>query len=146
MNEIGLNWVDKHTTCFIKTLLRIWNIIPQKEQLSKIIIPFIYKGQWRGALMFSLICVWINGWVNNRWWFETPSWSLWRQCNDIKISKHFTKQTKKGTLNCSVRAGFAKNYVNTLDYWIAVFSISSESQSSKLSMKSNINNAPFHTI
>ena len=24
-----------------------------------------HKGQWRGALMFSLICVWINGWVNN---------------------------------------------------------------------------------
>ena len=25
-----------------------------------------HKGQWRGALMFSLICVWINVWVNNR--------------------------------------------------------------------------------
>ena len=25
-----------------------------------------HKGQWRGALMFSLICVWINGWVNKR--------------------------------------------------------------------------------
>ena len=24
------------------------------------------KGQWRGALMFSLICAWINGWINNR--------------------------------------------------------------------------------
>ena len=24
------------------------------------------KGQWRGALMFSLICAWINLWVNNR--------------------------------------------------------------------------------
>ena len=24
-----------------------------------------HKGQWRGALMFSLICVWINGWINN---------------------------------------------------------------------------------
>ena len=24
------------------------------------------KGQWRGALMFSLIRVWINYWVNNR--------------------------------------------------------------------------------
>ena len=24
------------------------------------------KGQWRGALIFSLIRVWINGWVNNR--------------------------------------------------------------------------------
>ena len=25
-----------------------------------------HKGQWRGALMFSLISVWINDWVNNR--------------------------------------------------------------------------------
>ena len=25
-----------------------------------------HKGQWRGALMFSLICTRINGWVNNR--------------------------------------------------------------------------------
>ena len=25
-----------------------------------------HKGQGRGALMFSLICVWINGWENNR--------------------------------------------------------------------------------
>ena len=25
-----------------------------------------HKGYWRGALIFSLICVWINGWVNNR--------------------------------------------------------------------------------
>ena len=26
----------------------------------------LHKGQWRGALMFSLICFWINGWENNR--------------------------------------------------------------------------------
>ena len=24
-----------------------------------------YKGQWRGALMFSLICAWTNSWTNN---------------------------------------------------------------------------------
>ena len=24
-----------------------------------------HKGQRRGALMFSFICAWINGWVNN---------------------------------------------------------------------------------
>ena len=24
-----------------------------------------HKGQWRGALMFSLICAWLNRWVNN---------------------------------------------------------------------------------
>ena len=25
-----------------------------------------HKGQWRGASVFSLICAWINGWVNTR--------------------------------------------------------------------------------
>ena len=25
-----------------------------------------HRGQWRGALMFSLNCAWIHGWVNNR--------------------------------------------------------------------------------
>ena len=25
-----------------------------------------HKGQWRRAFMFSLICAWINAWVNNR--------------------------------------------------------------------------------
>ena len=25
-----------------------------------------HKGQWCGSLMFSLICAWTNGWVNNR--------------------------------------------------------------------------------
>ena len=25
-----------------------------------------HKGQWRGALMFSFICAWTNGWANNR--------------------------------------------------------------------------------
>ena len=28
-------------------------------------VNFLREGQWRGALMFSLICAWINGWVNN---------------------------------------------------------------------------------
>ena len=29
-------------------------------------LNFPHNGLWRGALMFSLICAWINGWVNNR--------------------------------------------------------------------------------
>ena len=43
-----------------------------------------HKGQWRGELVFSLICAWINGWVSKQsrgWWFETPSRSLWRHWN-----------------------------------------------------------------
>ena len=33
---------------------------------SRVPVNSPHKGQWRGPLMFSLICVWINGWVNNR--------------------------------------------------------------------------------
>ena len=33
---------------------------------SEVPVNSPHKGQWRGAFMFSLICVWINGWVNNR--------------------------------------------------------------------------------
>ena len=29
-------------------------------------VNFPHKGQWRGALIFSLIWAWINAWVNNR--------------------------------------------------------------------------------
>ena len=47
-----------------------------------------HKGQCRGALMFSLICVWINGWSKQSWgwWFETLSRSLWRHSNDFSWS------------------------------------------------------------
>ena len=37
-----------------------------------------HKGQWRGALMFSLICTWTIGWKKIGQWSETPSRSLWR--------------------------------------------------------------------
>ena len=46
---------------------------------------FPHKGQWRGALMSSLICA-LNGRLSKQsvgWWFETPSRSLWRHCNGI---------------------------------------------------------------
>ena len=48
------------------------------------------KGQWRGTVMFSLICAWINGWIKPSWgwWFEPLSRSLWRanyDCNETVI-------------------------------------------------------------
>ena len=33
---------------------------------SPVLVNYPHKGQWRRALMFSLMCVWINGWVNKR--------------------------------------------------------------------------------
>ena len=46
------------------------------------------KGQWRGALMFSLICAWINGWVNNR------------EADDVVMIKRYTSS------RCLVITGF----------------------------------------
>ena len=44
-----------------------------------------HKGQWRGALLFSLIRAWTNSWAKQwrRRWFEMPSCSLWRHSNDF---------------------------------------------------------------
>ena len=42
-----------------------------------------HKGQWRGALMFSLICA-LNKRLRKQswgWWFTTPSCPLWRHCS-----------------------------------------------------------------
>ena len=43
-----------------------------------------HKGQWRGALMFSSICSWINGWVNNR---EAGDLRRHRAHNDVIVMK-----------------------------------------------------------
>ena len=45
-----------------------------------------HKGQWRGALMFCLICA-LNKRLSTQswgWWFETPSVLLWRHCNGVR--------------------------------------------------------------
>ena len=46
---------------------------------------FPVRDQWRGAMMFSLICAWKKqlSTQSSGWWFETPSHPLWRHCNVI---------------------------------------------------------------
>ena len=46
-----------------KTFLRY---CPYVRGIHRSPVNFPHKGQWRGALMFSLICAWINACVNNR--------------------------------------------------------------------------------
>ena len=47
----------------METFPRDWSFVRAIHQ-SPVNSP--HKGQWRGSLMFSFICAWINGWVNNR--------------------------------------------------------------------------------
>ena len=59
----------------------------------------LHKGQWHGALMFSLICAWINNWINNHeagdlrrhqahydvtvmYWLSSPGISWFQHHND----------------------------------------------------------------
>ena len=46
-----------------KHFRRYW---PFVRGIHRLPVNSPHKGQGRGVLMFSLICTWINGWVNNR--------------------------------------------------------------------------------
>ena len=43
-----------------------------------------HKSQWHGALMFCLICVWINDWVNKR---EAGDLRCYRTHYDVSVMK-----------------------------------------------------------
>ena len=62
-----------------KHFLRNWSFV-QGIRRSPVNSP--HKGQWRGALMFCLICAWINGWVNNR---EAGDLRLHRAHHDVTV-------------------------------------------------------------
>ena len=62
---------NTHQRCFVchddvikwKHFPRYWSFV---WGIHRWLVNSPHKGQWRGALMFSLICSWINGWVNHR--------------------------------------------------------------------------------
>ena len=53
-----------------------------------------HKGQWRGALMFSLICARISGWVNNR---EAGDLRRYRAHYDVIVMVVFSLQINTAT-------------------------------------------------
>ena len=82
-----------------------------------------HKGQWRGALMFPLIFVWINGWINNReagdlrrhrahcdvivmmgfrglfhWWVFTPNAVRWHAVFEYMLIRSLIKCTHASTV------------------------------------------------
>ena len=52
-----------------------------------------HKGQSYGALMFPLFCA-LNKRLSRQswgWWFETPSRSLWRHYNEVRLNHIWSK-------------------------------------------------------
>ena len=57
------NWMDHDDFIKWKHVPRNW---PFVREIHRSPVNFPHTGQWRGALMFSVIYAWINDWVNNR--------------------------------------------------------------------------------
>ena len=58
-----VHWIIHDDVIKWKNVPRYW---PFVRGIHRSPVKSPHKGQWRGALMFPLICFWINGWVNNR--------------------------------------------------------------------------------
>ena len=64
MSTVGWNTNEKDLIVYMMTSSN-GNIFRVTGHLCGEFTGPPHKGQWRRALMLSLICVWINGWVNN---------------------------------------------------------------------------------
>ena len=65
---IGMYCVQRYHDCHDDVIK--WKHFPRHwpfmREIHRSPVNSPHKGQWRRALKFSLICVWINSWVNNR--------------------------------------------------------------------------------
>ena len=75
-----------------------------------------HKGQWRGVLMFSLICAWTNGWANHwdagdlrrhRAHHDVPTINQFYTFNILAIDDSVTHKIK--TSAAMILASFARN-------------------------------------
>ena len=66
----GATYVRSLTVWAIHDDVIKWKHFPRNwpfvRKIHRSPVNFLHKGQWRGALMFSLIYAWINDWANNR--------------------------------------------------------------------------------
>ena len=72
-----------------------------------------HKGQWREALMFSLICARINDWVNNG-----EAGDLIRNCVHYDVTKmiHFRKDYSRCKQFPVLKVNFEKQFIHSSKY------------------------------
>ena len=75
---IGKSKTSHDDVTIWKQFPRYWSFV---RGIHRLPVKSPHKGQWRGALMFSLICVWIKSWVNNR-----EAGDLRRSCAHYDVS------------------------------------------------------------
>ena len=79
-------WHPSASSCSFHDDVIKWKHFPRSwpfvRGIQRSTVNSPHKGQWRGALMFSLICTWINGWVNNR---EAGDWRRHGAHDDVVV-------------------------------------------------------------
>ena len=91
-----------------------WKHFPRHWPFVREIHPvnFPHKGQWRGALLFALICAWINGWVNNR---EAGDLRCYRAHYDVIVINNFRQDSIVGASAETENGLFClERYINLL--------------------------------
>ena len=77
-----------------KHVPRYW---PFAREIHRSAVNSPHKGQWHRALMFSLICVWINEWINNR---EAGDLSHYRANYDVIVMYTTNSRSFDDKCNC----------------------------------------------
>ena len=83
-----------------------------------------HKGQWHGALVFSLICIWINGWVNNR---EAGDLRRHRAHYDFIVMSDscpvymYLEPALKSLITlCGITEDFRNTITGSMDTWLTI--------------------------
>ena len=94
---VVLRWIAKLPCAYLHILVMVKNMLfhddvikwkhfprywPFVRGIYRSPVNSAHRGQWRGALMFSFICAWINGWANNR---EAGDWRRHQAHHDVNV-------------------------------------------------------------
>ena len=94
-HHVSLTEYNSNSDCLKHDDVIKWKHFPRYwpfvRGIHRSLVNSPHKGQWRGALMFSLICVWINDWINNR---EAGDLRRYRAHYDVIVMVYNSKSTK----------------------------------------------------
>ena len=77
-----------------------------------------HKGQWRGVLMFSVICSWINDWVNTR---EAGDLRRHRAHYDVRVMRNAQYINKNAEFLCVIRVIRVTSHDYLQYQWASIF-------------------------
>ena len=99
LGSLHCRWGDRMQSYEYQSPVKyLWTWCHQMEAFSALLalcagihaspVDSPHKGQWRGALMFSLICAWTNDWANNR---NAGDLRRYRARYDVTVMRIWTK-------------------------------------------------------